>query len=195
MKGQGSMGVQLHTLLTLTVYRGQHGNPRKEIHWTGGCLNAVAMKNIFCSYSIGNASNFNLSELVAEFLTARTSRHLFGCYKNAITLCHKSLILYPVYTHTTNSIISTIIMSWFYVVTIDGVWTGNWIQWPLTDRNYKIQDTIALTLIHTLSRSLKHVLSLLCLLYLHQSLSGNGFQYHRSLNFRAHGFKSSLTGF
>jgi hypothetical protein len=56
-------------------------------------------------------------------------------------------------------------------VTIDGVWIGNWIYWPLTDRNYV---TIALSLIHTLYSSLQHVLlSLLCL---HQSLPGNSFQ-------------------
>jgi hypothetical protein len=43
----------------------------------------------------------------------------------------------------------------------------------------------SLSLIHTLSSSLQHV-CLLSLLCLHQSLSGNGFQRHKSLNFRVH---------
>jgi hypothetical protein len=46
---------------------------------------------------------------------------------------------------------------------------------------------------HTLCSSLQHVLSLLSLLCVHQSLPGNGFQRHRSLNFCVHGLMSSLT--
>jgi hypothetical protein len=45
-----------------------------------------------------------------------------------------------------------------------------------------------LSIIHTLSSSLQHVLSLLSLLCLYQSLSGNRFQSRRSLNFRVHVF-------
>jgi hypothetical protein len=52
------------------------------------------------------------------------------------------------------------------------------------------QSLIALSLIHTLSSSLQHVLSLLSLLCLYRSLSGNGLQRRRFLNFRVH----KLTG-
>jgi hypothetical protein len=43
-------------------------------------------------------------------------------------------------------------------VTIDGVWIGNWIYWPL---QIVTQVTIALSLIHTLCSSVQYVLSLL----------------------------------
>jgi hypothetical protein len=43
-----------------------------------------------------------------------------------------------------------------------------------------------------LCSSLQHVLNLLSLLCLHQSLSGNDFQRRRSLNFHVYGFMSSL---
>jgi hypothetical protein len=56
------------------------------------------------------------------------------------------------------------------IVTIDGVWIGNRIYWPLTDRNY------ALSLIHIFGSSLQHVLSLLSLLCLHRSFPCNGLQ-------------------
>jgi hypothetical protein len=46
--------------------------------------------------------------------------------------------------------------------------------------------------IHILSSSVQHVLSVLSLLSPQQSFSGNGFQRRRSLNFRVHGFKTSL---
>jgi hypothetical protein len=52
-------------------------------------------------------------------------------------------------------------------VTIDGVWTGNWIYLALTDRNYS-----AIANSHSAIHYSKH-LSLPCL---HHSLSGNGFQ-------------------
>jgi hypothetical protein len=54
-------------------------------------------------------------------------------------------------------------------VTIDGVWIGDWIYWPLTD-------CTELSLIHALVFSLQHALSLFSLLCLHQSLLLNGFQ-------------------
>jgi hypothetical protein len=50
----------------------------------------------------------------------------------------------------------------------------------------------AVTVLHVLQKSLSDTLGLLSLLCVHQSLSGNGFQRCRSLNFRVHGFKSSL---
>jgi hypothetical protein len=53
-------------------------------------------------------------------------------------------------------------------VTIDGLWIGNWICWAFTHRNYCGNANS-----HTL---LQHVLSLLNLLCLNQSLSGNGSQ-------------------
>jgi hypothetical protein len=67
-------------------------------------------------------------------------------------------------------------------LSIEWVWIGNCIYWTLS----QLEVTIALSLIHTLCSSLQHVLSLLSLLCLHQSLSGNGFRHHRSLNFRVH---------
>jgi hypothetical protein len=60
------------------------------------------------------------------------------------------------------------------LVTIDGVWFGNFIYWNLTDP--WLQIIITLSLIHTVCSSLQHVLSLLSLLCLHQSLPGDGFQ-------------------
>jgi hypothetical protein len=51
----------------------------------------------------------------------------------------------------------------------------------VTTSNY-----IAIANSHTHSSSLQHVLSLLSLLCLHQSLSGNGFEGCRSLNFHFH---------
>jgi hypothetical protein len=51
-------------------------------------------------------------------------------------------------------------------VTVDGVSIGHWFYWTL-------QLTSAPSLIHTLCSSLQHILSLLSLLCLHQSLSGD----------------------
>jgi hypothetical protein len=64
-----------------------------------------------------------------------------------------------------------IIMSRFYWVTIEGVWTGNWIHWTVRDR-------IAL--------ALQHALGVLSLRDLHRFSPGNGFQRCRFLSFRAH---------
>jgi hypothetical protein len=58
-------------------------------------------------------------------------------------------------------------------MTTDGVWIGNLICWQV-----QLQVTIALSLIHTLYNSLQHILSILSLLCLHQSLPDNGFQRH-----------------
>jgi hypothetical protein len=51
---------------------------------------------------------------------------------------------------------------------------------------------MALSLVHTICSSLQHVLILLSVLFVHRLLSGNGYRCRRSLNFRLHGFMSSL---
>jgi hypothetical protein len=56
----------------------------------------------------------------------------------------------------------------------------------MVKRIIELQVTLALSLLHTLTSTLQHVLNLLSPLCLHQSLSGNGFQRHISLNFRVH---------
>jgi hypothetical protein len=58
------------------------------------------------------------------------------------------------------------------LVTVDGVWIGNWIYLPYRTQ---LQATIALSLIHALYSLLQHALNLFSMLSL-QSLSGNGFQ-------------------
>jgi hypothetical protein len=76
------------------------------------------------------------------------------------------------------------------------------MEWPYTGFGFVIgfiehlqivtKVNIPLSLIHTFCSSLHYVLSLLSLLRLHKSLSGNGFQLLKFLNFRVHGFTSSL---
>jgi hypothetical protein len=60
-----------------------------------------------------------------------------------------------------------------------------WLDLVTTYRS-KLQLTIALSLIHTLYNSLEHALSVLSLLCLHQSLSGNSFQHRCYLRFCVH---------
>jgi hypothetical protein len=69
------------------------------------------------------------------------------------------------------------------LVTIDGVWIGNWICWTLTEGNYK---TIVSTQIHTLCSLLQHVRSFLSLLCLHRLWLGNGFQRRGFPSFLVH---------
>jgi hypothetical protein len=70
-------------------------------------------------------------------------------------------------------------------VTIDEVWISNLIYLTFTELK-ESQETIALTLIHTIYHSRQHAPSLLSLLHLHLLTPGNGFERRSFLSFRVH---------